>query len=578
MAAQCPFCGGTDVVESRVRGDRVCGNPACGEVLEEGAMVNDVSFVATGSGAFAAYGQTVNWSGHGNVAFGTRCSSELAVQRGVEKMSFVADRLQLPQELQKAGKRMYDLAVRLRFNAGRPTLMLGCACLYIVCRQNRSPHLLIDFSDVVRKPVKDLGRVYVKLVRRLVGGDPKVSSAAVAAVASGFGSVPIVDPSLFVERFALMLNLGEKQKRVQMTAMRIIQFMHRDWICLGRRPNGLCGAALLIAAYYNGIKCTAGDISKVVRISEGTLKVRLMEMQQTPLVLMNRAQFESADPAALPLGDSTSLPPCMRKRLRLEKKALEDTERSKPLMDVDDGKSLKEQSVVEFVAPLDDEDKKRRAQTELFTVREPGASELEDIARTISDQLRGDNSRLAASSSGSGEAPLDDAARAHLDIIMRSPLGPPSSVTPGRASEASQTEGTPDLSSIQGTSLKDSDLSDGEEDGLSDIDDEEMEKLYLLNEEETQHKSDMWHEVNKDYLKEWYERGKEKEQMSRARESASQRSDSGRSQTSSSRKGPKKRYSEASSPAESVAMALHKKGKVGPARINFDVLNSLFDD
>merc|ERR1712037_71921 len=43
---------------------------------------------------------------------------------------------------------------------------------------------------------------------------------------------------------------------------------------------------------------------------------------------------------------------------------------------------------------------------------------------------------------------------------------------------------------------------------LSDIDDEDLQ-AYLLDPEEQQHKSDIWHEVNKDYLEDWHVRGQE---------------------------------------------------------------------
>merc|ERR1719199_2112457 len=124
----------------------------------------------------------------------------------------------------------------------------------------------------------------------------------------------MIDPSIFIERFARRLDLHGMQSKVQNTAMRIIQFMHRDWICVGRRPNGLCGAALLIASFYHGFQVPAKTIADVVRMQEGTLKIRLMEMRQTPLALMSREQFEQANPEKEALEDDEqrrTLPPCM---------------------------------------------------------------------------------------------------------------------------------------------------------------------------------------------------------------------------------------------------------------------------
>merc|ERR1719199_1100645 len=109
----------------------------------------------------------------------------------------------------------------------------------------------------------------------------------------------MIDPSIFIERFARRLDLHGMQSKVQNTAMRIIQFMHRDWICVGRRPNGLCGAALLIASYYHGFQVPAKAIADIVRMQEGTLKIRLLELRQTPMALMSRQDFEKTDPESL---------------------------------------------------------------------------------------------------------------------------------------------------------------------------------------------------------------------------------------------------------------------------------------
>merc|ERR1711959_6418 len=59
----------------------------------------------------------------------------------------------------------------------------------------------------------------------------------------------------------------------------------------------------------------------------------------------------------------------------------------------------------------------------------------------------------------------------------------------------------------------------GKEESLSDVDDEELE-AYLLDVEEQQHKSDIWHEVSKDYLEEWHVRGQEARRKKRQAQSS----------------------------------------------------------
>jgi len=299
-------------------------------------MVTDITFVQGANGVKHLAG-TSGSSGSGGPFMGRHMlsgesgkivganglivPSAMAVERGLTKLHVIGDRLQLSREIQEAGGRMFKLAAQLNFTAGRPTHLVASACLYTVCRRNRSPYLMIDFSDILRIPVVNIGRTYLRLKRRLTGGD-LVSAGSHAA-----GEVPIIDPSLFVERFARHLDLGGQQRTVQHTAVKLIQFMHRDWICLGRRPNGLCGAALLIACCYHGLSQDAATLSKIVRIGEETIRKRLMELQRTPLALMNREEFLNADPIASPL--TNALPPCMRETEARHRrlKALQDLQR-----------------------------------------------------------------------------------------------------------------------------------------------------------------------------------------------------------------------------------------------------------
>lgn len=55
------------------------------------------------------------------------------------------------------------------------------------------------------------------------------------------------DPCLYIPRFAHLLEFGEKNHEVSMTALRLLQRMKRDWMHTGRRPSGLCGAGKVLA-------------------------------------------------------------------------------------------------------------------------------------------------------------------------------------------------------------------------------------------------------------------------------------------------------------------------------------------
>eukprot|EP00397_Hematodinium_sp_SG-2012_P014651 GEMP01014899.1.p1 GENE.GEMP01014899.1~~GEMP01014899.1.p1 ORF type:complete len:755 (+),score=134.23 GEMP01014899.1:266-2266(+) len=291
------------------------------------------------------------------------------MSRGTRILEGIANGLHLKSHLVEQGKRIFLLAVQRNFTKGRQTKLVCAACLYIVCRRDRSPHLLVDFSDVLQMSVKRIGQVYMKLVR-LLNFDTIVD-------------VPLIDPSLFMERFATKLSLPSNQAvhEVTQTAIRFVQAMNRDWICTGRRPTGLCGAALLLASRYHGHRVLASEISSVVRMGELTLQRRLFELKQTPLALMDREQFEAMD-FSRPTRET--FPPAMLNNVQRELQAIEGAKAKMALMD-DQRKKEQAAKVDEALRALEN-DSSSEAQTALEN-RLDDAPAPEDGALVLAFQL-----------------------------------------------------------------------------------------------------------------------------------------------------------------------------------------------
>lgn len=116
--------------------------------------------------------------------------------------------------------------------------------------------------------------------------------------------LPLVDPSHYISRFAALLEFGDETHRVAADAIRLVQRFDRDWMTRGRRPAGICGAALLLAARMNNFRRSIEEIVQVVKIADTTLKKRLDEFKKTPSGSLTLADFrnvwldEEMDPPA----------------------------------------------------------------------------------------------------------------------------------------------------------------------------------------------------------------------------------------------------------------------------------------
>ncbi|CRG94688.1 transcription factor IIIb subunit, putative [Plasmodium gallinaceum] len=237
-------------------------------------------------------GQFIPSSGNKSfiLSWGIRESREISLQKGYINIQKIADHLHLSSQHIEAAQRIYLMALQRNFTMGRNNSYVAASCLYTICRREKSPIMLIDFSDILQTPVKPLGKTFLKLLRLL------------------HINVPNIDPSLFLERFAHKLNLKNDIYKVTYTGIKLIQAMTRDWISTGRRPTGLCGAALLISTRIHGISINSNTIADIVRISNPTIIKRLSEFKNTNTAKIKASEFDKISITDIP---SNSIPPCV---------------------------------------------------------------------------------------------------------------------------------------------------------------------------------------------------------------------------------------------------------------------------
>lgn len=278
---KCSNCGSDEIDYDPTRGDAAC--VACGTVVQQSLIVNEISFAEDGNGRSNMVGQHVGADGqpasshHRSVLPGhSPQATANTMYNARRQMIHLASQLRLSSNSHvDQAVRLYRLAVERNFHKGRRVLNLSCACLYIICRMERTPHMLLDFADVSKINVFTLGHTFLKLVRLLEI------------------QLPLIDPSLYIHRFAAKLEYGELQNTVAMTALRICARMQRDWMTVGRRPAGLCGAALLTAGVMHNFYRSQLEVAKVVRIGNVVLRNRLKEFDQTATAEMTAAQIDA---------------------------------------------------------------------------------------------------------------------------------------------------------------------------------------------------------------------------------------------------------------------------------------------
>ncbi|XP_030889451.1 transcription factor IIIB 90 kDa subunit isoform X1 [Leptonychotes weddellii] len=351
--------------------------------------------------------------------------------------------------------------------------------------------MLLDLSDLLQVNVYVLGKTFLLLARELCI------------------NAPAIDPCLYIPRFAHLLEFGEKNHEVSMTALRLLQRMKRDWMHTGRRPSGLCGAALLVAARMHDFRRTVKEVISVVKVCESTLRKRLTEFEDTPTSQLTVDEFMKID-----LEGECDPPSYTAGQRKLRMKQLEQV-LSKKLEDVE-GEISSYQDAIEIelensrpkakgaLANLTRDGSVEDSTSSLFGEEDPEDEELEAVASHLNKDFY--QELLGGSISSSSEV-AGGPEGAKGPPALESLLGPlPTAASLGISDSIRECISSQSQDPTDG-------CGDGELD-LSGIDDLEIDR-YILNEAEARVKAELWMRENAEYLREQREKeariAKEKE-------------------------------------------------------------------
>ncbi|KAF8283942.1 transcription factor [Trypanosoma cruzi] len=269
----------------RVRGTVTC--TLCGDIVQDQQLELDPVF-ARGEKANARSLRSLGHFRPTRGVIGTRMPSARpsteAARRG---MLSIARQLDISDDMVEMAVALYKLAVGLNAVSGaRPAIL--SAVLYAVCRRERTSHMIYDFSDVAgESPYEILS--YMRNICEATHTE-----------------LPVIDPSCMVHRFAEQMNLGPMTGPVVVCALKVLRAMRDDWIACGRRPMGVCVAAILVACYMFNIPRSPDEVCGFVRLTAGTIMKRLDEFASTTTAGLQSIDEYTKNESSLPPSFSSS--------------------------------------------------------------------------------------------------------------------------------------------------------------------------------------------------------------------------------------------------------------------------------
>lgn len=276
--------------------NKACPNPnvvdgtcqTCGRVADESNIVSEVQFGETSSGAAVVQGSYLGADQggvriNGGPAFrrvagsGTGEARERSLKEAKIIMQQYAHRLNVPPSVAETGFRLYRMASMNNFVQGRRITSVVAMCLFAACRKEGIHKvMLIDLADLCKENVFRLGRNYkafqTKFPENKDGPPP-----------------PVLEDLIY--KFASKLEFYEENNKIALSAVRIAKRMQADHMTHGRRPAGICGAAVIMAARAHSFRRTVREVVYIAKVTEHTIQQRMDEFANVPSAQMTIEDF-----------------------------------------------------------------------------------------------------------------------------------------------------------------------------------------------------------------------------------------------------------------------------------------------
>jgi len=274
----CPECGGL-VQDFRERGEFICKQ--CGLIiLERGLDVsnsgiraytkqekdkkdhygNPISFLMPDIGLSTVINRSkiknpdlkraVQWDTHINW-------DKRNLLIAITELKRISSNLNLPERVKKATIHLYKKMFKRKLLRGRSIHGMITACLYFVCKYEKVPITLQDILNETSVDSKVVKRCYKILIRKLNLKSPQLN------------------PILLIPKYCADLGLSIDVERETIYLLKL--FLNNTPSC-GKDPKGLCAGAIYLVAKFKNKHVCQKDISRVVNITEVTLRSRYKEL------------------------------------------------------------------------------------------------------------------------------------------------------------------------------------------------------------------------------------------------------------------------------------------------------------
>lgn len=287
----CKECGSTELIRDYTRGESICSN--CGLVItdhmldsgpEWRAFTTEEKNQRSRVGAPTTFrmpdkGLSTMIGKQNTDSFGKKLSAKRRrlmyrlrkwnfrsiihsskrrnLAHAMSEMQRLASQMGISRDIMETAAVLYRKVIENGLTRGRSIDAMIAASLYLACRLHSLPRPLDEIEQYSRFDRKELGYCVRTILSKL-----RIK-------------VPRAKATDFIPRFGTELGVSAKTQR---RAIKILEQAREKGLTSGKDPTGLAAAALYIASMLEGERRTQSEVSRVVAVTEVTVRNRYREL------------------------------------------------------------------------------------------------------------------------------------------------------------------------------------------------------------------------------------------------------------------------------------------------------------
>lgn len=184
---------------------------------------------------------------------------ERSLLKAFTLLDSMKSKLGLSESICEKSAYYYRKATDLNIVRGHSIPSILSAIVYVTCKEHNSPRSLDEIANTANIKRKTLSRTTRHVLKKLdIQTTPQ-------------------NPVFFVNKIASAFNIGEKTKRL---AIEFLDKAKTKGIIDGKRPGGIVGGALYLAAAINDEPVRYRELEKISNTSSVTLRKRVNQLKK----------------------------------------------------------------------------------------------------------------------------------------------------------------------------------------------------------------------------------------------------------------------------------------------------------